>query len=190
MSSKIGSCAKRTVTSTRGPMTNPHRRDLGLVVLVEPNRRRAEIERAVVEDQAARRFDLAQRILGRNADPEQSFDELLFFRGRVQKISPDDLGRHLRADLLPVVGWPPVQFEQEPNSAYPRAGSHGLRPSCAELTHEGSERSKSAGSIERRNQTKRARPPSMMPSCQCFARRVNGIAQRKPFDCVTRKSLK
>ncbi|MGY4442750.1 hypothetical protein ACVW04_005569 [Bradyrhizobium sp. LM2.3] len=123
-----------------------HRRNLGLVVLVEPDRGRAEIKRAVIEDQAARRLDLAERLRGRNAYLQQSLDELLFLRGRIQKISPDDLGRHFRANVLPLVGWPPVQFEQEPNSAYPSAGSHGMRPSCAELTHEGSDRSK-PGSI-------------------------------------------
>jgi hypothetical protein len=90
----------------------PDRRDLGLVVLVEPDRRRAEIERTVLEDQAARRLDLAERFLGRNPYLEHSLDELLFFRSRVEEISPDDLRGHFGADALPVIGRPPVQLQQ------------------------------------------------------------------------------
>ena len=66
--SKVGSGQKRTVTKTRGPMTNPIEVSWALLVLVDAHGRRAQVERAVIENQSARRLDFAQRFLGRDAD--------------------------------------------------------------------------------------------------------------------------
>jgi hypothetical protein len=62
----------------------------------------------------------------------------------------------------------------------PRTGSHGVRPSCAGLTHDVSNRSTLGINRSALPNENGRRPSPMMPSCQCFARRVKwhfGFAQ-------------
>src|SRR5580704_18404382 len=90
--------------------------DLRFFVLVETNRRRAEVEHALIEDQPARRLDLAQRFLRWHAYLEMLLDKLPFFSRRVQQVDPDDFGRQFRPDALPTIGRPPVHREHASNS--------------------------------------------------------------------------
>ncbi len=108
MSSKIGSVGKAHRHEHMRADHEFHRRDFGSISLSQPNRRRAEIERAVIVDQAARRLDPAEGLFRGNANAEQPLDELLFLVGRIQEIGPDDLRRHFRADIPPVLGRPSV----------------------------------------------------------------------------------
>ena len=73
------------------------RREMGLIFIVEPDRRRTQIERLVIEDQPARRLDLAERLLGGDADVEPLFNECRLLIGGIQEVDPDNFGRELGA---------------------------------------------------------------------------------------------